>query len=527
MNNIIASRNQLSAIFKSREFRIFFLLCVIFNELLFHFDLTNFSVKTYSNIYYDFSGSWRHHVYRFLSGETLYQDFYYPYPPIGFYIISALFYVSGSDVFHQSIATALVATLIHLGIFLLVERKVQDDTTKTLSFLTALLFLNASPHEIFLGGNPFPLILGFLFFIYALLFSEKARLCTFLILLAASCKHEFWIGAALLGGFHAYRDYKKVLPLVVAFVLISFSLGYDSLEVITGMGRSSWARWNFHWEAVVPQVFLLLPVLFAKRATFSFWATCTIVILLLHYFQIEMARNASLILLPLLYFFFGKPRSIYILYILAILMTLQIRRGFEWGECTYNSLLPIFFAICSQKPDLDPKRKFTLVLPLLFLLSIYQYSLRNSIHFPSNDKDFNLHHTEAGNLESKNKANKFKEINAIIKNKSVFTFPFCPGLAWLSGAKYTSPVSYYYNRETIKTFDYYNKEIGNPAFIVIDSDYLTWDDYPTFSNPLLKWKLELNPIDLREHYPELFERIDRSYRKFKTIDNFVVYERVN
>ena len=117
---------KIKTIFLSKEFRIFFLVSVVLNEIIFHLDPFTFSVRTHADIIYDFSGSWRNHISRFLSGEQLYKDFYYPYPPLGFYIISAIFYLTGANIFYQTIATSIIAILIHIGIFLLVE-KVGDE----------------------------------------------------------------------------------------------------------------------------------------------------------------------------------------------------------------------------------------------------------------------------------------------------------------------------------------------------------------------------------------------------------------
>ena len=522
-----ASLSRLKAIFLSREFRLFFLLSVILNEICFHFELTNLSIKTYSDIFYDFSGSWRNHVYRYLTGERLYQDFYYPYPPLGFYIISALFYCNRSSVFYQTIATSMVAIIVHFGIFLLVEKKVKVDHLKTFVLIASLFFLNASKHEIFLGGNPFPLLLGFGFFVFALLYVDRIEISTLLVLIAASCKHEFWIGAFLLVSFFLSKNYKTVLPILLGVVLANLLLGFNTLDVITGMGRSSWARWNFHWEGVLPQLLLFLPVLLAKRFSVLFLLFCLVSLVFLHYWDVEMIRNSPLFLIFPFFLLFAKPKSVKYVFVFLIIFSLQMRRGFEWGEYTFNALLPIFFGFIWKEESTFAQAKSTLILASLFLLSIYQFTLRNLIPLPSNDADFNLHRTEIGNLISKNDIFTFAELNDIIKNKSVLTFPFCPGLSLLSQSKFTSPVTYFYSRDRVKTFDYYDQEIGMPEFIVIDENYLSWNDYPYFENTLLKWKLGNERVNLAQQYPEIFDLIKQSYKKVKVIDNFSVYERNN
>lgn len=522
-----SSLSRLKALFLSREFRLFFLLSVILNEIYFHFEPTNLGIKTYSDIFYDFSGSWRNHIYRYLTGEQLYQDFYYPYPPMGFYIMSGLFYITGPSVFYQTIATSIVAIIVHIGIFLLVEKKVRVDHLKTIVLIASLFFLNASKHELFLGGNPFPLLLGFAFFVFALLFVDRIEISTLLVLIAASCKHEFWIGAFLLISFFVSKNYKTVLPILLGIVLVNLLLGFNTLDVITGMGRSSWARWNFHWEGVLPQMLLFLPVLLAKRFSVLFLLMCLITLVILHSWDVEMIRNSPLFLIFLFFLLLAKPKSVKFIFVFLIIFSLQMRRGFEWGEYTFNALLPIYFGFIWKDESRLAQGKATLVLASLFLLSIYQFTLRNLIHLPSNDADFNLHRTEIGSLISKNDETTFIGLNDIIKNKSVLTFPFCSGVSLLSQSKFTSPVTYFYSRDRVKTFDYYDQEIGMPEFIIIDENYLSWNDYPFFENTLLKWKLGNERVNLAQQYPEIFDLLEESYKRIKVIDNFSVYERNN
>ena len=509
-----------------KDARILFLCAVICNEVVFHFDFTESAIKTYTNIFYDFSGSWRNHVERFLSGEKLYTDFYYPYPPVGFYLISFLFFISGPDIVHQSLATSFVAIVVHLGLFLLIEKRVSDEKVKTLTLITCLFFLNGSGHEVFLGGNPFPLLLGFAFFVFSLLYFDRPVVAVFLVLIAASCKHEFWIAAGILFCFFLPRNFKSIVPVATLFVLVNLLLGFNSLEVITGMGRSSWARWNFHWEGVVPQTALFLTVLLARNLSLpKYLLVVTTVMAFIAYLDIEIMRNMPLFLIGVLYLVFTGLKSRKLVFIFVVIFALQMRRGFEWGEYSFNSLLPIFFAIAFiNEKGIGKKMAFQAVV-LLFFISIYQYALDNTIHQPSNDKDFNLHRTKIGNIFSKNKKEDYLELEELVGGKQILTFPFCSGISLLTDAEFTSPVTYFYTSDRVRTFAYYKKEIGNPEYIVIDQDYLIWDDYPIFENTFLQWKLENIQVELSHQYPEIFELIQRSYRRLKVIDNFIVYER--
>ena len=158
---------EYSTVFVKSNAFIFCVLSIIpIHSVLTHFDFQNQTITTLNNLYYDFSSSWRLHVSRLLDNEKLYTEFYYPYPPLGLYIISIFFNFTGENIFHQSLFTALVALSIHVILFLILR-----EITKSRGFIFLGLFISfcclnfSYRHEIYLGGNPFPLIFGFLFFL--------------------------------------------------------------------------------------------------------------------------------------------------------------------------------------------------------------------------------------------------------------------------------------------------------------------------------------------------------------------------
>ncbi len=514
-------------IFLSKEFRIFFLFSVILNEVIFHLDPFTLSIRTNADILYDFSGSWRNHISRFLGGEQLYDDFYYPYPPIGFYLISGLFYLTGPNIFYQTLVTSLVGIFIHIGLYLLVERKILDEKFKSVILISSLFFLNGSKHEIFLGGNPFPLVLGFLFFVFALVYSDRVGLSTLLVLMAASCKHEFWIGAFLLTVYFTYRSYKITLPIVIFIVIVNLSLGYTSLDIITGMGRSSWARWNFHWEAVIVPIFFCIPIFFCTRNIKIATSYVLLIIIIFHFIDQKMVLYVPLFLPPIILFLTTKNVSTNSIFVLSLILSLQARRGFEWNEFTFDCLLPILIGYQISKLEYEKKPKYIFFIIILLVLSIYRFTISNATHiasFVKSDKFLNAT-TSIGNISSWNDTSTILRLKEVLEGESVFTFPFCPGIGLICGSHNTSPVTYYYNRDYINTFDYYDKKIGNPMYLVLDEEFFQWEDYPNFYNSLYDWELKCKSIDLIGQYPEITNLLNKNYSFFKKIDNFKIYKR--
>ncbi len=520
---------RLKTVFLSKEFRVFFLISVALNEIIFHFDPFTYSIRTDADIIYDFSGSWRNHVSRLLNGEGLYNDFYYPYPPLGLYIISGIFYLTGPDIFHQTIATSIVAVIIHYGLFLLVETKVLEERFKTVVLITSLFFLNGTKHEIFLGGNPFPLVLGFAFFTFALVYSDKIGVSTILLLIAASCKHEFWIGAFLLIGYFSYRNYKVTIPIVLFMVVVNLALGYASLDIITGMGRSSWARWNFHWEGAVAQLLLFTPLIFFKQTNLYSLLYITIILILLHVLDPLLLLSTPVFLIPILLLLLTKTTNHKIIFIFILVFSLQMRRGFEWNEFSFECLLPICFACIITNIDDTRKLRLNLFLILLLCLSFYRFSLTNVSHISPvlRTNKYSINYTSIGKIKTPRGSKLISQMSEIINGKTVFSFPFCSGLNVLCGAENSSPISYFYNRDKIKTFDYYKKEMGHPDFLVIDDSFIFWNDYPKLQNPLTKWHLNREKINLLGKYPEVTDLVNKDYVFLKKIENFTVYARSN
>jgi len=256
-----------------------------------------------------------------------------------------------------------------------------------------------------------------------------------------------------------------------------------------------------------------------------------LVILSLHLFDQNMVLSNPIFLVPLVYILLNKSFDLKYLFIFSVILSLQARRGFEWNEFTFDSLLPIFLTFRSLDFSIIIKNKYVHCIILLLLsLSTYRYAISNIPHFSAliyNNEKYKINSTYIGNISSHRYNASIAEFREHFEGKSVFTFPFCAGLNILTGSKNSSPVSYFYNRDFIKTFDYYNQDIGKPDFIILDEKYLTWHDYPKLQNPFLKWVLFREKIDLIGKYPEIIDLIDEEYDFIRNIDNYMIYARSN
>ena len=532
------------------------LFAIPINSILTCFDFQNQTITTLNNIYYDFSSSWRLHASRLLQGENLYEDFYYPYPPLGLYIISATFMLTGESIFHQSLFTAAVGLSIHYMLFLLLKEITNNKLLLYAGLFLSFCFLNFSyRHEIFLGGNPFPLLFGFLFFLVGLLLYLKgATHHIFFFLIACSFKHEFWL-PTLFVIFLNFKDYKWADYFSFFVILLTnLLLGYNSFEIVSGMGRSEWARWQFHWESGLIHLILTIPMLvvikYKKLAHFIIYIIFIVCLnnelAIIDYSIIFNSRIGKEIYvihnslnignLCKYTFLFGflfiayKEKNKKTIIFLSIITLLQCRRLFEWSEITYNCLIPIGF-IYGYINTYTPKLKclYKLCLTKVLIISVPAYAINSydiKKYLNTNDNSV-LIDTEIGNICSSTNQNSFNQIKEIIKDKDVICFPFHSGMTLLTGAKLCSPLNYYYSRKRINTFDFYLNDINlsQADYYIIDNNYIEWESYPELQFSLFKWKLTTETINLLNLYPEIKEIIEDNYEYQLTIDNFSFYRR--
>jgi hypothetical protein len=222
------------------------------------------------------------------------------------------------------------------------------------------------------------------------------------------------------------------------------------------------------------------------------------------------------------------------LYLFLILLSLQFRRGFEWSEFTFDCLSPIFLSYTLLDTSGTRKRKGLALLTIILILSVHRYyfaSHNSTIKVLSNYDKFDINHTNIGDISTRHYLKEYVELIREVKNitegEPILTFPFCPGISLLTGSYYTSPVSYFYNRSYIKTFDYYGKNLGEPQFIILDNRFLSWQDYPQFQNSLFKWELDRHYIDLYGQYPEISSHLEENFILLKEISHFSIYQRAN
>ena len=240
-----------------------------------------------------------------------------------------------------------------------------------------------------------------------------------------------------------------------------------------------------------------------------------------------MVLYAPLFLPPLVLFFATKNLNAKTIFVLSLILSLQARRGFEWNEFTFDCLLPILIGNQFHKIEYRKKQKFIFFSIFLLVISLYRFTISNATHivpYIKSDK-FSNTSTSIGNISSWNSPSSIAQLKEILECESVFTFPFCPGINLICGSKDTSPVTYFYNREYVKTFDFYNQEIGCPNYIVMDESFFQWNDQPQFYNSLADWELKRETIDLKQQYSEITNLINKDYYFFKKIDNFIIYER--
>lgn len=553
---IYNDKNKFINLFKSNIFILILFLAFPLTSFLTHFDISNKTVFTLNNVYYDFSSSWRLHVSRLIDDQEIYKDFFYPYPPLGLQIISIVFEIIGNDIFKQSLFTAFIAISIHLVLFLILEQINKSKFLLIVGLLISYSCLNLSyRHEIFLGGNPFPLIFGFLFFALGILFflREKSYYIIF-FLVACSFKHEFWI-PTIFSIILAVKTYQiKDFILVISIILINVSFNYTDFEIITGMGRSSWARWQFNWESGIIHVLLTLPMILVFKYKYAAYSLLLILFLLcinneflfIDYSIIFNSRVGKFlytihntinigslcnytVLFGLLFILLNESNK-KILLLLSLITLLQARRLFEWSEITYNCLIPIGFIYAYIKTDKTRlKSVYEICLVKLSFISVFSYLIHtnNVLNFLNNSNNTEIINTNIGKIQTINSSSNFNSIFKLINEKDITCFPFHSGMSLLMGSNLVSPVNYYYDRNRIKTFDFYKDyiQLHKPEYYILDKNFDTWYSYPELQFSFFDWKLKKKKVNLINTYPEIKDIINERYSLDSVFDNFVLYKR--
>ena len=507
----------------------FLLLIIILPNILFHFDFFNFSIRTDSNILYDFSSSWRVHLDMLFNGNNIYEDFYYSYPPVGLYIIKCLFYFISNNIFLQSIITLFITLGTFVVFICFCSKKIKKKNHIFMVCCISLLFFNSTTQEICIGGNPFPLFLGVFFFILGLSLSDKNFVLSLLFLmLSCSCKLEFWPPSLILilSNFNR-KNIIYILIVSTTFIILNYNLGYNTFKIITGYGRGEWARWLPDYESIIPQIVLLLIALVVKNIRLLVVLTVLSVITfyLSDFFYATFFSKKMFFLLSLFPFIFIKNKKIFIS--LLILLSFQLRRGFEFAEPAFLLLVPLVLFYILGTVNLNNFKLHFLKTTILqiFLVAIIGV-FTNRIAYPILiSKDLQLHRTSVGNITSTNNPETISFFIKTLANKKVISMPHCSGVSYISGAYHCIPVLHFYDRNTIQEYDYYAKVLNLfPDYFVIDSSQFS--NYPKLQFPFRGFRLKTNKQNLSEQYHEIFKIIQEKYKRVFLKDNFTVYKKL-
>ncbi len=514
------------------SFDLIFVLLIIFlqiSSMFLNINVFDQSIRTNFEIYYDFSSSWRIHIDKLSNDQQIYKDFEYAYPPLGLILTHLMFKFLGGNIFLQSLVTFSIFSLSIIYLYKIADLLITDFSVKALAFFTSFLFLHSLGQEISLGGNPFPLWLGFTIFLIAAysFLKDQFVLGIFFALIAASCKHEFWVPAFLMVVIGFYLTKQKILVILILFlvILVNYLNGYNSFEIITGLGRMDWARGQFHWLPASISFFLLFSGYFLRNNRIllmlaTFIACCLIA---------KFVPSISVIYLPFFLFSFvlltsSITNSKMIFVLMLLLVSIQFRRGFEWPDPIYIALVPIFLGLIFSETskEADKTLAWASILQLLTISIFLAAFLVRPYVFSSN---YTLHNTAIGKIYAPKLGVDFEKLKAALGGKTLVCIPFCSGISLFTGSENIWPLQGFYRRDRVKAFDYYEilKSGILPDAFVIDSSLIKWNSYPDKQNSFLKWSLDRKTIDYREEYSEVFETIENQYSFYAKNGPFEIY----
>lgn len=236
---------------------------------------------------------------RFALGETLYRDFYWPFPPLALWITGAFMALFGSDLATVQALMAGVFLLTTLAYFAYVRRIVPHRALPLLAatgFVLAFVFSFVASAPLPVGMYTPAAPLGFLLLLIAAVcflelppFRQPARRGTLrAVTLAACCalliltKQDYWIPAAYLTAVSLFFLRKHRLHFAAGCAAIAFlaaltaglapivsalgwgslpqiATGYGMLAEVAGLALPSWERITAQ-TAQTALVFLLLLV---------------------------------------------------------------------------------------------------------------------------------------------------------------------------------------------------------------------------------------------------------------------------
>ena len=348
--------------------------------------------------------------------------------------------------------------------------------------------------------------------------------------------------------WHFYYRNISFLQCCIFGFLVFFSfwiLGYNTWDLISGLGRADWARGQFHWESAVPQmvvVFLIYAFSKLRLNVFIsvFYFSIVIISFLLYgslYFDQGLRELNYLLLAFSLCICVFKSKEALFFCLLAVLI--QIRRGFEWGE--FSSIILMIFGLCiflqqraeepQESPISEPMHRFAFQACLFIFLQSSALFFYTEVFSPikrvlsSQAAIYYVQNTAVGPIKTSRPYKGFSQFLARFKEKEVICLPFCPGIAYLSGGKHPWPLQYLYRRDRVKTYEFYSiHQKQNPDYFVIDNSYLVWSSYPEPQFSLISWKLDRHSYNFKEAYPELFEERLESYKLVESWNSFDVYK---
>ncbi len=228
----------------------------------------------YQSLFWGDAGRWLHEVDRFASGQVLYRDFVWPFPPLALWVIGAVAWVLGSTVEVIWSTTSVIFLVLLVLFHRYAARLVDRPLLPWLLFAAFLLAVSLAQYR----SAPLPLgmyspaaPIGFALLLGALLLaldlvsgsastSAGARPLALGVLAGAAVatKQDFWLPAAFIVGavvVTALRGRRPIAAtlacsgflLVVAAVLavIGATAGLAAIPgVIGGFGHVSQFGWN-------------------------------------------------------------------------------------------------------------------------------------------------------------------------------------------------------------------------------------------------------------------------------------------
>ncbi len=257
-------------------------------------------------IFYGDYALWLEQASRVARGETLYRDFYWPFPPLALWLVSAFMSLAGSHLAAVQAFMAGVFVLITLVFFSYASRLVPrrdlalvSATGLVLAFVFSMVASAPLPVGMYTPAAP----LGFLLVLIAAVCflslppfhvagrwpALPAALLAVCCALAILTKQDFWIPAAYLTAVSLFLLWKHRLPVAAGCAAVAFlaalaaglapivsalgwrslpqiATGYGMLAEVAGVALPSWERITAQTAQTALILLLFLACLLLTRA---------------------------------------------------------------------------------------------------------------------------------------------------------------------------------------------------------------------------------------------------------------------